>query len=86
MGKRTPIRPAWADNLGTLIASGERVRASCDTCRKWKDVDLVALAAHRGEAFDLWGKRTRCRITPGCKGRVLFLVSGRGKFSPMKDE
>lgn len=85
MGKGIPIRPGWAENLGTLIASGERVRASCDTCRGWKDVDLVALAAIKGEAYDLWNKRTSCKITPGCKGRVLFLVSGRGKFSPMKD-
>lgn len=85
MGKRVPIRPSWTANLAALIGSGETVRAMCDKCPGYRDIDLPALAAIKGADYDLWGKTTRCRITAGCGGRNRFYFSGRGKFSPMRD-
>lgn len=85
MGKRTPIRPDWTANLATLIASGEKVRAMCDRCPAYRDLDLPALAAAKGADFSLWGKVSHCRLTEGCPGRNRFYFSGRGKFSPMRD-
>lgn len=85
MGKRVPIRPSWTASLGTLIASETNVQACCEKCREWKVVDLVALAKSKGEDYDLWGRRTRCRITPGCTGWNRIYCDGRGRFAPMHD-
>lgn len=85
MGKRTPLRPSWTANLGALIGEGIEVRAHCDRCEKWKDVDLHDLAASMGPDYDLWNRRTRCRFTPGCEGWNKFLHSGRGPLQPMWD-
>jgi hypothetical protein len=85
VGKRTPIRPDYTASLATLIDSNTRVRAMCDTCSGYRDVDLVALSLVKGEGYSLWGRRTRCRITPGCLGFNRFYFDGRGRFSPMRD-
>ena len=85
MGKRTPIRPSYTANLASLIEAGAHVQASCEKCHEWKDVDLVELAAVKGADYDLWGRRTRCRITIGCDGWNRFYCDGRGRFSPMRD-
>jgi len=85
MGKRTPTRPSYAASLATLIEAGTRVQACCEKCRAWKEVDLVALAAVKHADYDLWGRRTRCRITPGCTGWNRFYCDGRGRFAPMHD-
>ena len=85
MARRTPIRPTWTKNLGAMIAEGITVRGSCDTCGQWRDVDLPRLASIKGEDFDLWNRRTRCQLTPDCKGRVRFLHSGRGPMAGMWD-
>lgn len=84
MGKGIPLRPSWTANLGAMIDEGIDVRAKCSTCGACKDVNLPALAEKLGRQFDLWGRRPRCTMTRGCPGRVLFLHSGRGPFSPMK--
>ncbi|HWK67537.1 MAG TPA: hypothetical protein VNS34_21625 [Rhizobiaceae bacterium] len=69
-----------------IIAEGERVRAMCEKCRGYRDVDLQALAEALGADYDLWNRTTKpCRITPGCDGRNRFYFSGRGRFSPMRD-
>lgn len=86
MGKTAPIRPSGTRNLGALIEHCVSVRAKCDRCGKCKDVDLAALAERVGAAFDLWDRRPRCNMTPGCEGRVLFMHDWHGGFMfPMKD-
>ena len=85
MGKRTPIRPAYTANLATMIAADVPCRAICDTCKGWRDLDLVALAEKIGADATLWGKRTRCRLTAGCAGVNRFYYGGSGRFSPMRD-
>lgn len=85
MGKRTPLRPSYAANLGTLIAADIPVRAICQSCSKYRDVDLVGLARVKGSDYDLWGRRTRCRITAGCDGWNRFYFYGRGRYEIMRD-
>ena len=70
MGKRTPIRPCYTTSLAKLIESGTRVQACCEKCREWKELDLVALAGIKGADYDLWGRRTRCRIFRAFSGSV----------------
>ena len=85
MGKRTPGRPSYTASLATLIADGRKVQACCEKCREWKDVDLAELAAIKGADYDLWGRRTRCRITDGCGGWNRFYCDGRFGLTPMRD-
>ncbi|MFW2446014.1 MAG: hypothetical protein ACN4E6_01690 [Qipengyuania pacifica] len=85
MGKGIPIRPGWTKNVTTLIESGVEVRWHCDTCKQWGSPNLQRIAAEKGADFDLWNREARCRVTPGCKGRVRFLCGGRGMLSPMRD-
>ena len=86
MGKSAPIRPSYTESLGALIAAGVRVRAMCDTCHGFRDVGLEALAGIKGADYDLWGRRTRCRIKSGCKGwNRFYFNAGRGRFEPMRD-
>lgn len=85
MGKRTPMRPSWTANLGVMIAGNVPVRAMCDSCDGYRDVDLVELAAIKGDGYDLWGRRTRCRITPGCGGWNRFYFYGRGRYETMRN-
>ncbi len=68
-----------------MMEAGVACSARCDSCGKWKDVDLVALAQAKGKDFDLWGKRTRCRITDGCQGWNRFYCNGRGRLESMRD-
>ncbi|MCB2048584.1 MAG: hypothetical protein KDE32_10195 [Novosphingobium sp.] len=85
VGKRTPLRPGFTHSLAGLIDRQVPVRAMCDTCARFRDIDLDALAQVKGMDYDLWNKRTRCRIEPGCKGWNRFYFSGRGRFEPMRD-
>jgi len=84
MGKRTSLRPFYTRDIASLIAADVHVRALCDTCDGFRSVDLVALAAIKGADYDLWGKRTRCRLTTGCQGWNRFYFNGRGRFEPMR--
>lgn len=84
-GKFGKMRPSWTTNLGTLIEAGHIVRAWCDKCGQTRDPDLVALAEIKGFDYSLWGKKTRCRMTPGCDGWNRFWYGGRGPLSPMRD-
>jgi hypothetical protein len=83
VGKRTPLRPAYTANLGTLIAADIPIRAMCDRCDGYRDVALRELAAVKGADYDLWGRRTRCRITAGCAGWNHFYFYGRGRYETM---
>lgn len=82
-GERKRDRPKFAVNVGALIASETPVRANCLTCQQCKDIDLRPIAEARGEDFDLWDKRTRCQLTPGCEGINYFSYWGRGMFQNM---
>jgi len=85
MGKRSPLRPSWTCSLRALIEAGVTVRGMCDTCGQGRDVDLVRLAQIKGDAFDLWNRRTRCRLTAGCQGWNRFYHGGRGRMEAMRD-
>lgn len=80
MGKRAPSRPIYTANIGLMIEHGIACRAWCDKCKAWKDIDLVALAEKVGADYDLWGRRTRCRLTPGCEGTNRFQHNWFGGF------
>lgn len=68
-----------------MIAEDIQCRGICDTCRKYKDVDLVKLAEIKGLDYSLWNRRTACRLTPGCNGKVRFYCSGRFAMTMMRD-
>lgn len=85
MGKGAPERPNYTQSLAGLINAEVSVRAMCDICDGFRDVDLEALARIKGDDYDLWGRTTRCRIEPGCDGRNRFYFDGRGRFEPMRD-
>jgi len=77
------MRPAWTKDLATMIAQDVVVQARCPTCNTTQtDIDLVKLAAIKGGDYDLWGRTTACRFTPGCKGRVHFKYMARGGAWP----
>lgn len=79
------LRPSWTRNLGALLDEGIRVTATCQTCNRDKDVDLAMMADKLGRDYELWNRRPRCNMTPGCAGRVLFRHSGRGIMRAMED-
>lgn len=86
MGKNAPLRPAWTECLGGLIDAGVTVRACCHgQCKKFKDIDLEALAAIKGRDYDLWNRRSVCRLTEGCDGPVKFRFSGFGMMRALYD-
>lgn len=73
------MRPAWTASLGVMIAEDVEVSVWCERCGQWRhDIDLAALAKIKGDDYDLWGRRTRCRLTPGCEGWNTFLYLNRG--------
>lgn len=84
MGKTAPARPEWTADLGALIAAHASVGAICDGCDGWRDIDLIELAGAMGLEYDLWDRRTCCRITDGCSGWNRFYFDGRGRFEPMR--
>lgn len=67
-----------------MIAERVRVRAMCDRCGKHRDIDLVEIARVKGLDYDLWGRRTRCRLTADCGGWNSFYFNGRGRFEPLR--
>lgn len=86
MGKGTPERPAYTYSVGGLIKQGVEVRAWCNTCMApYIVVDLARIAEARGDGFSLWGKKSSCRLTEGCKGVIRFFHGGRGMMSLMGD-
>jgi len=67
-----PLKQAgWAPcelTLGGMIDAGQLVKAHCNRCGKWREIDLVELAARVGRDYSLIDRRCRCRITEGCDG------------------
>lgn len=85
MAKNPAQRPACTANVGTLIDAGTVVRVMCESCGQWHDLDLPAVAARLGRDFDLWGRRPRCKLTPGCPGRAYFMHGAQGVMRHMRD-
>lgn len=85
MGKRTPSKPDACASIDAMIRASVACQAWCPTCKGWKVVDLPALAIKIGGHRSLWGRRTDCRITPGCQGKASFQHDFFGKvFMPMR--
>ena len=80
------LRPSWTRNIGEMIDAGIACQAFCDRCGKFRAIDLSALAMRLGRDFDLWNRRTRCRLTPGCTGFNRFQHGGRGVMRHMWDD
>ncbi len=54
---------------------GERtliVRGWCHTCDRTRIIDVPALIERVGADYSLVHRRSRCKLTPGCPGWVLF--------------
>ncbi len=84
---RSPLvnRPPSVATVGLMIEHGIRARVWCDTCNAaFREIDLARVAEVKGLDFDLWGKATPCRLTPGCNGRNQFYHNARGYFCPMR--
>jgi hypothetical protein len=77
--------PDWAQSIGALIAAGATCRVQCGTCFGTKGLDLERIAAARGRDFCLWNKRSRCRLSPGCRGTARFYVVQHAGALPMWD-
>lgn len=80
MGFDDAINRSQYATVGAMIANGIAARATCDRCRGWRDVDLVALAELKGAAYSLVDRRCRCKLTPGCKGWNRFSHNLHGGF------
>ncbi len=68
------VFPLWARTLGAMIDEGCKVRAICDRCHEWKDVDITALAARVGPEYSLINRRCPCRLRQGCAGWNRFYI------------
>jgi len=55
-----------------MIDHGHTAMAECETCRGHQDIDLPALAERVGRDYSLWNRRSPCRLTPGCKGWMVY--------------
>ncbi|WP_149521344.1 hypothetical protein, partial [Sphingomonas montanisoli] len=92
MGRSPPaFFPNWTHTVAKMIeARGEKpetwiVRVGCDTCKKWRAVDLDALLADRGGNFSLVNRRYRCRLKPDCSGWNQFYYYS-GVMRPLWDD
>lgn len=76
MGYRAPVThfPTWTHSVGEMKIARDakpdhaRVQVRCDVCDVWRDVDLDAIIAAKGENYSLVNRRYRCKLTPGCEG------------------
>lgn len=78
MGKSPPPIPDWCDTIWSMLAAidaSHSVHARCDQCGARRELarkDLERIGEKKGLRFRLVGKRTRCRLTPGCEGWNTF--------------
>jgi hypothetical protein len=79
MRSRTPVIPDWTRDLASMLEvadeSGHNVEAWCGRCREYRHLkrpELERIAAAKGLGYSLFIKRTRCRMTEGCRGWVTF--------------
>ncbi|MFS0738193.1 hypothetical protein ABC347_14210 [Sphingomonas sp. 1P06PA] len=79
--KPAPL-PAWVQTVGAMLDSKGLVRAACNTCHQYRDVDLARLVKLKGRDYSLIDRRIGCRLTPGCLGMVRFHYQG-GVMRPL---
>lgn len=78
--------PAHMATVALMIERGMKVRTWCTHCQApFRQVDLGEVARVKGPDYSLWGRWTRCKLTPGCQGRNRFFHDGRGHFTGMWD-
>ena len=77
---------SYRTSIGAMIDEGVACKARCRKCGQWKQVNLRKLAAYKGRDYNLWNKRTNCRITEGCFGEVVFMHDRHGYFRNMFDD
>lgn len=80
MRKGEGITPSWVMTLGAIADTLAEhphyfIRVHCRKCREHRDLDIPALIEKVGRDYTLLNKRTRCRITPGCRGWNVFFYS-----------
>lgn len=76
--------PESVRTLDASIRACVEISASCTACKKWQELDLLALREKVGRGYSLINRRTRCRITPGCEGWNLFHYKS-GPYRPLWD-
>jgi hypothetical protein len=68
--------------LAEMIQGGFQSFVRCSLCKGHRQIDLHALLAKVGPDYSLWNRRSRCKLTKGCKGWNKFAV---GPGYPAKD-
>ncbi len=76
MAKHAGILRAFTRDLDAMIEANAHIRAWCEGCKEWRDLDLLALRDKVGGSYSLLNRRCRCRLTPGCTGwnRFMYLA------------
>jgi len=70
-----PVPMRWMSTLGAMKAEGTVVRASCQACGKWHDVDLDEMIRELGSPeATLWDRHPPC-LDPACDGLLMFMAS-----------
>jgi hypothetical protein len=83
--------PAWTHTIGAMKATRDEkpdhaaVRVSCEMCGEWREVDLDALVERLGPDFSLSNRRSRCKLTNGCRGWNRFRYQS-GVMRPLWDD
>jgi hypothetical protein len=78
MRRGPSIVPSWTKTISSMIEAhgpGCNVEVRCSLCAGFKKLakeDLERIGAAKGMDYSLWNKRTRCRLTPGCRGWNTF--------------
>lgn len=85
MAKNPGIIPTCAQTVGGTLDSWCDIMAWCELCRQTLELDLAAierLVATKGRDYSLIGRRSRCKLTPGCTGWVRFHYR-QGVYRPL---
>ena len=87
------ITPSWTHDLRSMLKvcgePGHSVIVRCLKCfvnRALERDDFDRLLKAKGEAFSLFNKRTRCRLTSGCEGWNVFGYTHGPWVYPLYDE
>lgn len=71
--------------LDRMISTERVVRVHCEVCKAERLIDLVQLRTKVGGEYSLINRRSRCKLTEGCKGWNLFYVR-HGPYVGLWDE
>lgn len=83
--------PSWTDTVGAMKNARDSnpdaccVQVSCDRCEGYRDVDLDALIAAKGPGYSIVNRRSRCKLTKGCRGWNRFHYKS-GVMRPLWDQ